>query len=95
MGQRVELGEIEIILNSLEKIDASICFYDHGRQKIVAIYQGAEADNKYIYKELKPRVNKFMYPNVLIQMKELPYNLNGKIDRALLKKQYADETLNS
>jgi amino acid adenylation domain-containing protein len=95
LGQRVELGEIEIILNSLEKIDASICFYDHDRQKIVAIYQGAEADNKYIYRELKPRVNKFMYPNVLIQLTELPYNLNGKIDRALLKKQYADGALSS
>jgi amino acid adenylation domain-containing protein len=95
MGQRVELGEIEIILNAMEKIDASICFYDHDRQKIVAIYQGATADKKYIYKELKPRVNKFMFPNVLIKMEELPYNLNGKIDRALLKKQYADETLNS
>jgi non-ribosomal peptide synthetase component F len=95
MGQRVELGEIEIILNSFEKIDASICFYDHDRQKIIGIYQGAEADNKYIYKELKPRVNKFMYPNVLIQLPELPYNLNGKIDRALLKKQYADGAFNS
>lgn len=95
MGQRVELGEIEIILNSLPKVDAAFCFYDHDRQKIVGIYQGAEANKKYIYQELRSRVNKFMYPNVLIQLSELPYNLNGKIDRTLLKKQYANGDLSN
>ena len=88
MGQRVELGEIEILLNAMEKIDASICFYDHDAQKIIAIYQGKEADTKYIYAELKDKVSKFMFPNVLIALEELPYNLNGKIDRTLLKEQY-------
>lgn len=88
MGQRVELGEIEIILNSLDKIDASICFYDHDAQKIVAVYKGIGADKKYIYGELKDRVSKFMFPNVLIHLEELPYNLNGKIDRAVLKENY-------
>ena len=88
MGQRVELGEIEIILNALERIDASICFYDHDLQKIISIYKGLGADKKYIYGELRTRVSKFMFPNVLIHLEELPYNLNGKIDRALLKKRY-------
>jgi non-ribosomal peptide synthetase component F len=88
MGQRVELGEIEILLNSLEKIDASICFYDHDNQKIIAVYKGNLADSKYIYSELKDKVSKFMFPNVLVQLKELPYNVNGKIDRTLLKDKY-------
>lgn len=88
MGQRIELGEIEIILNALEKVDASICFYDHDAQKIIAIYKGINADRKYIFGELKDRVSKFMYPNVLIRMDELPYNLNGKIDRTQLKGRY-------
>lgn len=91
MGQRVELGEIEIILNSLDKIDASICFYDHNAQKIVAVYKGADADKKYIYNELKDRVSKFMFPNILIQLEELPYNLNGKIDRTVIKAKYSNK----
>ncbi len=93
MGQRVELGEIEIILNAMNKIDASICFYDHKLQKIVGVYKGEEADNSYIYKELKDKVSKFMFPNILIKLSELPYNMNGKIDRALLKIQYKNNTL--
>jgi amino acid adenylation domain-containing protein len=88
MGQRVELGEIEILLNAMDRIDASICFYDHDAQKIIAVYKGKEADSKYVYSELKDKVSKFMFPNVLIGLDELPYNLNGKIDRTLLKEQY-------
>jgi D-alanine--poly(phosphoribitol) ligase subunit 1 len=88
MGQRVELGEIEILVNSMEKIDASICFYDHDKQKIVMVYQGKEADNKYILGELKERISKFMLPNLLYKMEVMPYNLNGKIDRTLLKEKY-------
>lgn len=92
MGQRVELGEIEILMNAMDKVDASICFYDHDQQKIVSIYKG-EADNKYIYAELRDKVSKFMFPNILISLPELPYNLNGKIDRALLKEQYKNNSL--
>jgi D-alanine--poly(phosphoribitol) ligase subunit 1 len=88
MGQRVELGEIEILLNAMDKIDVSICFYDHDAQKIIAVYKGQGADTKYIYAGLRDKVSKFMFPNVLIPLDELPYNLNGKIDRTLLKEQY-------
>jgi D-alanine--poly(phosphoribitol) ligase subunit 1 len=88
MGQRVELGEIEILLNAMDRIDASICFYDHDAQKIIVVYKGKGADSKYIFGELKDKVSKFMFPNVLIALDELPYNLNGKIDRTLLKEQY-------
>jgi len=94
MGQRVELGEIEILVNAMDKIDASICFYDHDKQKIVLIFQGADADNKYILGELKERLPKFMFPNILIKLLDLPYNLNGKIDRSLLKTSYNEGTLN-
>lgn len=88
MGQRVELGEIEILINSLEKIEASFCFYDHDKQKIISIFQGKEADNKYIINQIKDRIPKYMYPNTMIQLETLPYNLNGKIDRTLLKERY-------
>jgi amino acid adenylation domain-containing protein len=88
MGQRVELGEIEILVNAMEKIEASFCFYDHEKQKIVLVYEGEEADNKYIINELKNSVSKFMFPNIMIKIEKMPYNLNGKIDRVLLKAEY-------
>jgi acyl-coenzyme A synthetase/AMP-(fatty) acid ligase len=89
MGQRIELGEIEIFINSLEQIDASICFYDHDKQKIILIYQGKNADNKYVINGIKEKLPKYMYPNLMISQEELPYNLNGKIDRTLLKSKYS------
>jgi D-alanine--poly(phosphoribitol) ligase subunit 1 len=91
MGQRVELGEIEIIMNSLELIEASICFYDHDKQKIVLFYQGSKADKKYIFKSVKDILPKYMFPNVIIEMEKMPYNLNGKIDRTLLKARYKEQ----
>ncbi|MBK6564121.1 MAG: AMP-binding protein [Saprospiraceae bacterium] len=94
MGQRVELGEIEILINSLEKIDASFCFYDHDKQKIVTIFQGKDADNKYIINQIKDRIPKYMYPNTFIKLEKLPYNLNGKIDRTLLKENYYKGSIN-
>lgn len=94
MGQRVELGEIEILVNAQEKIEASICFYDHDQQKIVLVYQGQQADNKYILSELKNLVSKFMLPNILIKLDVMPFNLNGKIDRSLIKSMYQNKELN-
>jgi len=93
MGQRVELGEIEILVNAQEKVEASICFYDHDQQKIVLVYQGQQADNKYILAELKNLVSKFMLPNILIKLDAMPYNLNGKIDRTLIKSMYQNKEI--
>ena len=93
MGHRVELGDIEIYVNSLEQIEASFCFYDHDKQKIVLVFSGT-ADRKYIMDEMKDKFPKYMYPNLFIKMEVMPYNLNGKIDRTLLKKQYAAGELN-
>jgi amino acid adenylation domain-containing protein len=88
MGQRVELGEIELVINSLELIKASICFYDHEKHKIVVIYQGKSADKMYILNGIKDKLPKYMFPNIIINLENLPYNVNGKIDRTLLKDKY-------
>jgi len=34
-----------------------------------------------------------MFPNVMFKLEEMPYNLNGKIDRPLLKKGYFENDL--
>lgn len=88
MGHRVELGDIEIFINSLDLIEASFCFYDHDKGKIILVFSGSEADRKYIMNEFKDKFPKYMYPNTFIKMDVMPYNLNGKIDRTLLKKKY-------
>jgi D-alanine--poly(phosphoribitol) ligase subunit 1 len=93
MGQRVELGEIELAVNALDSIKASICFYDHDKEKIVLVVQGEEIGNKAIIDGIKNKLPKYMFPNIIIRTDEMPYNLNNKIDRALLKQKYRNGEL--
>ena len=41
---------------------------------------------------VKERIPVYMFPEVVNHLVHMPYNLNGKIDRIVLKKQY--ETVN-
>lgn len=88
MGNRIELGEIETAANALESVEAAICFYDTEKAKIVMVFQSAEADNTVILKSLSDKLPKYMFPNILQRIEEMPYNRNGKIDRGKLKEQY-------
>lgn len=93
MGHRIELGEIETALGSLEDIRRACCIFDANSQKIVAIYEG-ELDAKEITGKLKMILPRYMLPNVYHQVGSLPVNLNGKIDRVLLKHQYINSEEN-
>ncbi len=90
MGYRIELGEIERAINSFKKINSSICIYDEKNDKIVCIYEG-EAESKEIITHIQKIVPKYMYPNIIKKIDKIPYNANGKIDRAKLKECYFNE----
>ncbi|MDO5338345.1 MAG: amino acid adenylation domain-containing protein [Eubacteriales bacterium] len=84
MGNRIELGEIETAVSALEGIDMNCCLYDTRRSKIVLFYVGS-LEEKEVRERLKMAVPEYMVPNRIKKMKQLPMNLNGKIDRAKLK----------
>ncbi len=88
MGHRIELGEIETAVNALDFIDVGCCIYDEGKEKIILCYQAKEACDRRIVKALGDFLPKFMWPNQYIFFEKIPMNKNGKIDRALLKKEY-------
>ena len=88
MGHRIELGEIEAAVNSIDLVENGVCIYDGDSQKIVLFYCGKEATQSYILKKLRDKVPKYMFPNVMLLQEELPYTLNGKIDRLKLKEYY-------
>ena len=90
MGHRIELGEIEFAINSLNKIKANVCLYNKKTSKIVCVYQGDNADPKYILEGLKPILPKFMFPHIFIAVDQMPLNKNSKIDRVYLKEKYID-----
>ena len=37
---------------------------------------------------VKERIPVYMFPEVIVHLKAMPFNMNGKIDRIELKKQY-------
>ena len=87
MGYRIELGEIEAVLSNVEGITRCCCFFDKPKDKIVCIYSGG-VTKKDIIIDIGKSIPKYMWPNVFVQLDEIPLNLNGKIDRNRLKAEY-------
>ena len=83
MGHRIELEEIEIEMNKIDKIERVCCIYDNEKSKIYGFYIGDILKNE-LHDELKNRLPVFMVPNVLKQIEEFPITKNGKIDRKKL-----------
>jgi len=87
MGHRIELGEIEANVNALDGIRMSGCIYDESKGRIVLNYVGT-LDEKELAEALKDHLPRYMLPNRIIRLEQMPLTPNGKIDRVTLKKQY-------
>lgn len=88
MGYRIELGEIEhVIINDLRLVEYCCAVYQYEKKEIVLYYEkDIEITADEFRKALKEMLPVYMLPNVYIRMDLLPRNVNGKIDRLLLKK---------
>ena len=85
MGHRIELGEIEVSANMVEGVKLSGCIYDDTKGKIVLYYVGTIED-KELSAELRSRLPRYMIPNRMVRLEQMPLTANGKIDRVALKK---------
>ena len=87
LGKRIELGEIEAVADWLPFIQRCCCVYDQQLQLLklfCELIPGSEVSEKDIRKALKPLLSDYMLPQKVIVLKQMPYNANGKINRALL-----------
>lgn len=91
MGHRVELGEIEVNVDLLPEIKMAAAIYDADRKKIVLFYLGEIAERE-LETVLKTKLPRYMLPNKLYRLEEMPFTANGKIDRVTLKKNYGSLT---
>ena len=89
MGHRIELGEIEVHVNQMAGIRMACCVYDKEREKIVLFYVG-DAEGKDIIKGLKEKLPRYMIPNLVEKIEEMPLTANGKINRMELKDRCAN-----
>lgn len=87
-GNRIELGEIEVAVNAIERVTNAVCIFDHKNDKLVLYYTTIDGQPMDIINLVKERIPVYMFPEVVNHLAQMPYNLNGKIDRIELKKMY-------
>ena len=90
MGHRIELGEIEAHVNMNEGIRSACCIYDKEKGKIILFYTG-EREVKDLVTSLKSTLPRYMIPNQVYALEEMPLTANGKIDRTKLKEIYQEK----
>jgi non-ribosomal peptide synthetase component F len=88
MGYRIELGEIEAAAGAIEGIKSYACIYDPELDKIVFVYEGKKLGEDIIINAISDRVPHYMVPNIVVRLKSMPHNQNGKIDRKWLQGNY-------
>lgn len=90
-GNRIEMGEIEVAINSIPNITNAACIFDQPNDKIVLYYTTADNQEMDIINLVKDKIPVYMFPEVINHLKVMPYNMNGKIDRIELKKMYENQ----
>lgn len=87
-GLRVELGEIESVLNSYPGVRSSIVIVEKGQTDYLAAYFTADAptDIADLKKHLAASLTSYMVPQVFMQLDEMPLTANNKIDKKALPK---------
>lgn len=91
MGHRIELGEIEVNVNLLDGVKISGCIYDGQNGKIMLYYVG-DVEEKELITLLKDKLPRYMIPNYVKRLEQMPFTANGKIDRVTLKKMHQEKT---
>ena len=86
MGNRIELGEIETAVSAVDGVERNCCLYDQKHSRIVLFYTGKAEENELLDK-VAQAVPEYMVPNDVRHLDAMPLNLNGKIDRSLLKQE--------
>jgi D-alanine--poly(phosphoribitol) ligase subunit 1 len=83
MGHRIELEEIEAVINSFPLIQRACCVFDDEKNRIGAFYVG-DMEGKEISVRMRETLPVYMIPSAFYPLPELPVTANGKIDRKKL-----------
>ena len=86
------MGEIEVAVNAIDGVTNAACIFDQNNDKLIFYYTTVDGRPKDIINPVKERIPVYMFPEVVNHLGQMPYNLNGKIDRIGLKKIYECQT---
>lgn len=88
-GHRVELGEVEAIINQLEGVQQAVVVAREGadaqKQLIAYLVPATTAlETSVVRHQLEQRLPDYMLPAAIIWLKELPKTTSGKVDKQQL-----------
>ena len=89
LGHRIELGEIETVILSLNEVENACCVFNEDNSDIITVYTG-KIDSNALADLIVDKLPQYMMPNKFVKLTSMPMNLNGKIDRAKIKKEYTE-----
>jgi amino acid adenylation domain-containing protein len=96
-GNRIELGEINSVLNQQPSTQASVVIAREdvpGEKRLVAYIvpvAGSQRDEQSLRESIRQRLPDYMEPSAFVWLEALPLTPNGKIDRAALPTPGIDE----
>ncbi len=95
-GYRVELNEINAVLNEHPSVRASIVIAREdspGEKRLVAyvVSRDSQRDEESLRQFVRRRLPDYMEPGAVVWMESLPLTANGKVDRAALPAPKFDE----
>lgn len=85
MGHRIELAEIEANVNAIDFIRKCCCIYNKELEKIVLFYESDKPKDVELIKRLQEKLPKYMCPNKMYWMEQIPMNTHEKMDRVKLR----------
>ncbi|QIP11495.1 amino acid adenylation domain-containing protein [Spirosoma aureum] len=88
-GHRVELGELEVIINQLQGVKQAVVVAREGiggQKQLIAylVSSGETKENVGIRKELEQRLPDYMMPSAFVWMDDFPKTSSGKVDKKKL-----------
>ena len=86
-GYRIELGEIDAAATSIPGIEYGCCVFDAKRDLLILIYKG-EVEPEDVRSNLETKLQEYMVPAEYYKRENMLFNINGKIDRKALEKEY-------
>jgi amino acid adenylation domain-containing protein len=90
-GYRIELSEVEHVINALGIVPYACAVYNSDKQEIMLFYEAEqEIPIATLRMQISTALPRYMIPSVFVRLDKLPRNTNDKIDRVCLRCMLSD-----
>ena len=87
-GQRIEAGEIEVVLRSVTNVEDAVVMAEHspsGLATLVGYIISADVSIPSAFQTARAALPAYMVPSEILALSEWPLNSSGKVDRSRLR----------